>query len=452
MGHRRSNYFLRTTGLPLSAQNQQLLPLTSMRFFLAMWVIAYHLSWPGGAQIGWWSNLPHSLFSLLHGGLAILDVFFLTSGFILAYHYRLNSFWSQRELRKYAIARFSRLFPVYLLSLIVIAPLEVHASMFHASMAAAKEWIKMGLVCTLLQSWIPRTALLWNKPAWSLSVNLFFYLLFPFGGVFLWRAWRIRTLLLLAALLWFLALSVPLLVINMHIHGLSDADSNSYIEETHALPSEPRATAPLNLTMAPIAIPQVWANFVRYNPLVRLPEFLLGIVLAHLYRRLIEGKHFLVGRGQLLYVPALVLLVSLLTWGGTHIPYLLLPGGLMLPLWSCVVLGFALGGGPLARFLSEPPFVFLGQASYCVYVLHFVVIQWIVRRIGVSVLNDGTVSLSVAFGAILISSVAYIFFEQPAHRILQAWLSERLIGRQEADTTKGSGILTQAAGLNAGNR
>jgi peptidoglycan/LPS O-acetylase OafA/YrhL len=31
----------------------------------------------------------------------------------------------------------------------------------------------------LLQAWYPPTAVLWNTPAWSLSVEAFFYALFP---------------------------------------------------------------------------------------------------------------------------------------------------------------------------------------------------------------------------------------------------------------------------------
>ena len=427
----------------MSAQKPRLLPLTSMRFFLALWVVAYHLSWPAGAQHGWWSNLPRWSFSLLHGSLTILDVFFLSSGFILAYHYRLNSFWSEQELRKYAIARFSRLFPVYLLSLVAIAPLELHRSMFHFSAIAAKEIVKIGLVLTLLQSWIPSTALLWNKPAWSLSVNLFFYLTFPWLGVLLWRASRMRRLLLAAVLLWCLAMSVPLIVISRHIHGLSDAGSNTYIEETQALPSEPRGTPPLNMTMPAIKIPELWANFARFNPLVRLPEFLLGIVLAHLFMRLIDRKHFLVDRGHILYLPALIVLLGVLMWGGDHILYLLLHGGLLLPLWSCIVLGFALGGGFLARLLCLRLFVFLGETSYCVYTLHFVVIQWLVRRVGITVLNDARVSLSVLLGVIVMSGAVFVFYEEPANRVLRGWLGEGLLEPRKVELSAAPRVLAQ---------
>src|ERR1700688_4174607 len=148
-------------------------------------------------------------------------------------------------------------------------------------------------------------------------------------------------------------------------------------------PRNPVQRRRVNVTMPPIAIPELWANFVRFNPIVRLPEFLLGIVLARFYGLLAGGKHFLVRRGHILYLPALIILLSLWAWGGTHIPYLLMHSGLLLPLWSCLVLGFALGGGVLAKLLSQRPLVFLGETSYCVYALHFVVIQWLVRRVGV---------------------------------------------------------------------
>ena len=41
-----------------------------------------------------------------------------------------------------------------------------------------------------------------------------------------------------------------------------------------------------------------------------------------------------------------------------------------MPLFGCIVLGLA-GENPLARALGVRPLVFVGEASYCLYLLHF---------------------------------------------------------------------------------
>ena len=41
-----------------------------------------------------------------------------------------------------------------------------------------------------------------------------------------------------------------------------------------------------------------------------------------------------------------------------------------MPLFGCIILGLA-GENPLARALGIRPLVFVGEASYCLYLLHF---------------------------------------------------------------------------------
>src|SRR4051812_44149081 len=104
--------------------------------------------------------------------------FFVLSGFILVYtyggeHLRLGHFWQ---------ARFARIYPAYLLVLLLTAPF------FFTDPANMPfyEWSKHHLAAAsilavaMLQAWVPRAALTWNPVCWSLSVEAFFYLLFPF--------------------------------------------------------------------------------------------------------------------------------------------------------------------------------------------------------------------------------------------------------------------------------
>src|SRR5215467_14837542 len=105
----------------LSPKHRDLPALTGLRFFLALWVILHHLTGPGqelGATLS--SILPVPLFTLIRGGYQAVTTFFVLSGFVLTRSYW-TAAWSGEGLAKYYRGRVARVYPVYLLSLIVVA-------------------------------------------------------------------------------------------------------------------------------------------------------------------------------------------------------------------------------------------------------------------------------------------------------------------------------------------
>jgi peptidoglycan/LPS O-acetylase OafA/YrhL len=148
--------------------------LTGVRFFAAFYVVLSHsLPWvatrfriPGPAKI------------FLSNGYLAVAMFFLLSGFILAYTYD-GQIAGSRNRARFWEARFARIYPVYLLSLVLAY------------------WFERGLhvktqiaVLTMTQAWnplSPETVGAWNYPAWTLSVEAFFYLVFPFVLPFISR-------------------------------------------------------------------------------------------------------------------------------------------------------------------------------------------------------------------------------------------------------------------------
>jgi peptidoglycan/LPS O-acetylase OafA/YrhL len=93
-----------------------------------------------------------------------------------------------------------------------------------------------------------------------------------------------------------------------------------------------------------------------------------------------------------------------------------------MPLFGCIVLGLA-GENLLAAAFCFRPLVFLGEASYCLYVLHFNLWNWIhdthlPERLGVARFDPWlsyAVLLAVAVAAMLL-------VEKPAQRQLRKWM------------------------------
>ena len=111
----------------MSPSKEPLLPLTGLRAFLALWVIGYHQIGSTGSLGAYASLLPPAIFSMIDTGYAAVGMFFLLSGFILAYNYDLGKSWTREEWLRFAAARFARIYPVYLLGTLLVLPFFVKA-------------------------------------------------------------------------------------------------------------------------------------------------------------------------------------------------------------------------------------------------------------------------------------------------------------------------------------
>jgi peptidoglycan/LPS O-acetylase OafA/YrhL len=230
----------------------QLPALTGLRFFLALWVILHHLTGPGQSLAATIAPvLPAPLFALIRGGYQAVTTFFVLSGFVLTRSYWRGS-WTRGGLTKYYRGRLARVYPVYLLSLIVVAPFII----------ADAKWGYLAAHLTLTQAWLGPIPVGWNTPAWSLSCEMFFYAVFPLLGAFLVRrvTWR-----------WVVALGALACVLTpaMEAAGVPDA----------------------------------------IKPLVHLSDFLMGIVAACGFE-LAQGKV----RGWWLYVPGFAGAAAAIAW------------------------------------------------------------------------------------------------------------------------------------------
>ena len=269
---------------------------------------------------------------LVDGGYVGVSFFFVLSGFILSYNYggrdtplpRMN-FWR---------TRLSRLYPIYVLSLLV--SYRVLMEEWHAQTHAH---FFQGIVLTplMLQGWIPAVATFWNTPGWTLSCEVFFYALLPWLVALRWPK-SFPRLLGMLVLLWLAGLALPSLYDWLHPDGIAHIDRYSY---------------------------GFWLRAVKFSPLPHFPEFLFGMTVARLHAvvRLGNAQRFLLAAAGLLG------LLEVMRYSDS-LPFLLLHDGLLMPVVGMTLLGLA-GEHLLADFFSLWPFVALGEASYCMYLLHF---------------------------------------------------------------------------------
>lgn len=163
--------------------------LTSMRFLAAMLVFIYHYTWLDfDFSILPLERLWSNLFS--HGYIGV-SFFYVLSGFVLSYAYQERMLSFDINLKRFYLARLARIYPLHILTLLLAIPLMLDSPWSQSFY----ESIPFNL--SLTHSFIPYVDYFFsfNSPSWSISNEVFFYVLFPFVIKF-----RTRTLIIIASL------------------------------------------------------------------------------------------------------------------------------------------------------------------------------------------------------------------------------------------------------------
>ncbi len=334
--------------------DSHLAALTGLRFLLALWVILHHLTGPRQSLGVQALSLPHPIYQLIRGGYLAVQTFFVLSGLVLARGY-VRTLWSGQKVRQYVLGRFARVYPVYLLSLAVVAPFIV----------ADRTPGKLGYLAAhgaLIQGWLGTIPVNWNTPAWSLSCEAFFYTVFPFAVLLIRRPTWGKVIAMAAAACVMTPLAYAL--------GVPDG----------------------------------------MLPLLNLSDFVMGIAAAAAFELLQQRDAR--PAGAWFYLPGLAAGIAFIAWPG------LLPPGVGLnamlrPLNATLLIGLALGGGILVRALSSGVTVYLGKASYAMYILHVPIMWWCLHRGGQ--LNPA-LYVTLVIGT---SALVYGLYEEPMNRWLR---------------------------------
>lgn len=350
----------------LTLHRRALPALTGVRFFAAMQVVMFHF----GAGFAERHGAPAVLHRMLANGFVAVTLFFILSGFILSYTYAGQIDLPRGRVRFWE-ARFARIYPVYLLSLLLCWPSQVHP----------RPGISLA-VFTMVQQWNPlhpEYGGYWNMPAWTLSTEAFFYLVFPFLLPFLER---LSTRVLKTLVVMF----VVLIVLG---HSMT--------------PSIERLTT---ITLVPL-------------PVFRFPEFLAGMLMGVIYLRSDRWKTWALTP----YVAIAGMFAILLFISGPWLSLLAIP-------YAILIYDLATNPSAVSRLFGTGRIVLLGGASYAIYLLQEPVRSWLHRLFRGSwnptVDRGGLDALLAPVVLVLVSVLVFLFWEEPARKWLRMWFKKRL--------------------------
>ncbi len=299
-----------------AAPPRRVLPaLTGVRFFAAAAVLLFHY----GAGFSDRIKAPSPLRHLLHNGFLGVSLFFVLSGFIIAYSHFTETM-SPPVIRRFYWARIARIYPVYLLALLLALPTLTTPLQPSAALA----------VLTMTQAWtIPASHLgfAWVMQAWTLSIEAAFYILFPFYWPFVRRLGFAGTIVLAVVC------AVAIVVL--------------------AVP-----------TVAPGAQTVAWlgSGVMVPIPLFRMFEFTYGMAICQLFMRWPRE----IGKRAADVCELGVAAAMVTTLATADSPQ---AKALFTVLTGLFLLITAHGAGCVSRLLSTRLLLLLGGASYAIYIL-----------------------------------------------------------------------------------
>ena len=176
--------------------------LTGIRGIAALWVFFGHYQSYFMLLLGREIWPINKIFQYGYFG---VDLFFLLSGFILAYVYyeELNNSYSMSKIKNFFLKRFARIYPVFLVTTLIATFFWLVAlrtqHQFTNESSQNLNWLNFIANIIGVQAWFNLPSL--NGPAWSVSAEFAAYLIFPLLVLVLFRVNRFRDTFLIASLI-----------------------------------------------------------------------------------------------------------------------------------------------------------------------------------------------------------------------------------------------------------
>jgi len=329
--------------------------LTAGRFLAALYVFIFHINLRTPL-----SYLPWWLQNIVNVGALGVNFFFALSGFLLCISYQ------NKEIgyRQFMYKRFARIYPVYLFGLLLTFAVNVWTGEYPDKKVVLADTLMVeSIFYPIADSW-------YGGGGWSVSTEAAFYAIFP---VILPLLLRINSKALLFSLLLFIILisSLPGL---LYIKGIIGTD------------------------------------LMYAFPLSRLPEFLVGMILALLVSKFDFNLNIWVS------LPFFALAAIWLVYFSPFYPGFVIHNVFILPAILCALILLMKDN----RVIGSEPMVFAGKISYSFYICQIALTFVIDLLLKYSIIykHDFAV-LPVAFVInLLLAIFTYHVIERPFHRLL----------------------------------
>ena len=363
--------------------------LTALRGVAALLVAIFHFEMAAARFV------PAAQSMFFEKCYLMVDLFFIMSGFIMLHVYSkdFNSKIQGETLRKFFVARFARVYPLHLFSLLLLMVIVRWLT----------DWGNPPILLEQPSDILPNVLLLhsfgftkiysWNIPSWSISAEFAAYLLFPFLALFLNRKRLIAVLLL-----------TVLVVV-------------AYYSIMYVLPRK----NPINPA---IPVPHNLNTTFDYGYIRGIAGFVTGM-LVYLVYGLQSFKRAFSGD---------IISILLMLGVGLSLHYALNDGVTVL-LFAMLVLSVAANTGKVATFFNTRVMQFLGDISYSIYLMQIFLQEpfshgyQLPGTVGVGRGKQNIELFSGVFYCliyvvllILISYVTYRWLERPCRRFInRAW-------------------------------
>lgn len=349
--------------------------LTFTRFWALLLVLIYHGA--GGIYLTYINKFP--LTPILYSAPTGVSYLYVLSGFVMSLVY-------YRPAQKFALvnywkARIVRIYPLYIISFALIC-------LYYLQALPHIKPQKILVNIFVLQAWWPPYAQSFNYASWSMTVEFFFYAVFPFFVLWSYRQ-SVRTILWASIVLWVITQVV------------------NFVLWIGYFPAQ--------------------ELFIVYSPIFHLSSFTLGVAGGAWFmqeaphQKIDQRVNFSILFGSL----ALIAAYTILSTVYPRMPHNLQPmTGLLAPFFIVFVTTLALDQTWLSKILSHRWLVALGETSFALYILHVPVIWLYERALQTSGLSNPDYIKDVTYLPLMIAIglIANYYIDPP----IRNWMKKAL--------------------------
>lgn len=346
--------------------------LTFTRFIAAFFIVIYHFAddlFP--ISIDFIEEIRKHLY-------LGVSYFYVLSGFVMMIAYGNRGTINTLNYLKNRIAR---VYPLHLFSLLLIIIVTIFSNINYLEFYnfSFKTFIYH---IFLIQAWIPAASLSFNVPSWSVSVEMFFYICFPFLLNFFINKVKMKTVILVFLIFW--------LISQIAINAF-------YFSESYG------------------GYDSLDRYFLYYNPFLHLNSFCIGLMFGLIF---IRKKQFF-NKNYDFHI--LVVLAINLVFVYIFQEFMVHNGFFAIP-FSILIYLVAANNGKLTKILRHRWLIHLGEISFAVYLLQNPVFISVKKVFSVFKIDAPYFLFFVGCLILLVvSHFTYQYLEKPLRERIRKW-------------------------------